>query len=365
MTAAAVVVVGALLGVGKWLVDSGEKLLKTDSSHVEVRQVVVLNGGMKTRLTGGKFVQLPSSAPQLDITVRNTGKLPALLTGVRVSIEDSARLAVCEYHSGDMIPVTGNYAVTLPILPLPEERAVVHPLHQEVPAGEVDRFKVFFRLPWNSQDNYIYALRVGLISDDVSGAIDVGRFVLGVPESVNRGGRILPEGPNPFGVSDTSEQLMGTWCAYRNLAAIDRMLSRPGRRSSSMAALSSFQSAPWWRSFADPRPPKAAVGPLLRVRLIGEGPILAVFAAEQTGNSELIERTRKRAASLLLDQAEEDLKRGSSYLSHQTILAVRQAFVFDPLARIKQLLEGTEAAVGAVEAEREAEREELEAAAVE
>lgn len=351
MAAAAVVVIGALFAAGGFLADSGENLLgTTGGSQIEVRQVVVNNGPLKSRLVDGGFQQTEASTPQLDITVRNTGRDPVLLTGAQITVEDSARLAVCEYHTGDAVAASRKYAVRLPILPTPRERILTHPLHQEVSPGEVDRFKVLFREPESGEANYVYALRVALISEDSGKKVDVGRFVVGVPESVNRGGRILPEGPNPFGVLDAQERLMSTWCARRNLAALDRLLRDPGKRSSSMAALADLQLADWWPEFTDRRPPQAAVEPLLHAPF-GEGPVLAVFAAERTADPELVEQTRRRAAALLLGAAGEALESGYPYAAAPAVLDAHYALLFSPSPKAREVLALAETYLENVEAE--------------
>ncbi len=344
--------VGALFAGGKFLFDSGADLLETDSSQVEVRQVVILNGRGKARFVDGRLIETRSHTPRLDITVRNTGKLPALLTGVQISIEDSDRLNVCEFHTGDMVPVTGDYAVTLPILPTPTERTFTHPLHQEVPAGAVDRFKVYFRLPWNGESRYLYALDVALVAEDAGSPLEVGRFVIGVPETVAPGIRRLPEGPDPFGVLDERERLLSTWCAKRNIDALERILGREGRRSPSMAAMAAFQPAAWWEAFADPRPAKEAIEPLLKPGLAGGDPVLAVYAAEQTGDRELESETRQRAAAELLAQAEDALENGEyGYMARSAAEAIRYSLLFEPSTRGRTLLPRAEREAEAYEEE--------------
>ena len=338
VAAAAIGLILGLAVVGKFLAGSGEDLLGEGAGgEIEVRQVVVVNRRMDSDLVNGGFLQTRGSTPQLDITVRNTGKRPTLLTGVKVRIVDSGRLAVCEYHSGDAVAASRKYAVELPVLPLRSENVVVHPLHQEIGAGDVDRFKILFRVPDNGQDNYVYALSVALVAESSDKAVGVGRFVLGVPETVNRGGRILPEGPSPFGVLDDRERLMSTWCARRNLSVLRRLLRQPGKRSSSMAALAEFQPAAWWREFADRRPPQAAVEPLFH-ESVGEGPILAVFAAEQTGDRQLEMEARRRAAAALVHDADHSLALGYPWAAWGAVMDARYAMRFWPSAEAKKML---------------------------
>lgn len=83
----------------------------------------------------------------MDVSVLNSGSDSVLLTKALITIVDSAHLALCEYHTGDAVPISWEYAVELPVQPLPSERVISRTLHQEIPPGEVDRFKLFFRLP--------------------------------------------------------------------------------------------------------------------------------------------------------------------------------------------------------------------------
>lgn len=339
VTAAAVVVLGGAVGGIAYLVDRTESLLGGDVSQIEVRQVVVVNGAGGGRLVAGSFVQPPGTLPQIDITVRNTGKQAVLLTRARVTVLGSARLQICDFGGGP-VPVAGEYAIELPVLPTPAERVVTRPLHQEVPAGGIDRFRLFFRAPRFGEDNFIYALQVELGTDESGRDVDVGRFVLGVPGAVDRGGRILPEGPfvaTPPG----DDRLASTWCFRHNLAEVDRFLRTPGRRSASMADLAHFQLADWWSDFADRRSPRASVYPLLHAEVL-YGPALAVFAAKRTGDRELVERTRRSAAALLLRAAEDDLANEYASFLPDAVLNARYALSFVPSAEGRQLLQRAE-----------------------
>ncbi len=143
---------------------------------------------------------------------------------------------------------------------------------------------------------------------------------------------------------------MSTWCGRRNLAELDRLLRYPGKRSSSMAALTDFKPAGWWRSFIDRRPPRAAIEPLLRAPF-GEGSVLAVFAAERTGDPARIEEARRRAAALLLEAAENALQSGYSYAAAAAVLDARYALLFQPSPQARETLRRAEARQETAEAE--------------
>ena len=333
VAAAAVVVIGGAYAVIQFLADSTEDLI-ANSAHgsVEVSQVVLANGKGDTRLVDGALAQTDASTPQIDSTVRNPGKELALLTQARITIEDSERLAMCAYNIGDMIPSSKDYALELPVMPTPRERVVVRPLHQEVQPGAVDRFRILFKVENPGLNNYLYALRVELVTDRGPTPVEVGRFVIGLQSPPYGGSPILPGGETGPNVSGGSERLASTWCLRRNLAAVKRLLGEPGKRSPTLAGLLPFRFGSWWSSFADPRPASAAVEALLHSP-VNEAPLLAVFAAEQTGDDQLVARTRKRAAQLLLLTAEEMLSSPFNQMAGSSTIPARQSLSLSPSAR--------------------------------
>lgn len=331
--------IAGLAAGAKFAVDSGEDLLaKGGPGGIEIRQVVVRNGLIDLDVVGGELRQTRASTPQLDITVRNTSKRPVLLTRARITIIDSARLAICEYGIGDAIPASWPYAIELPVLPFWSERNVFRSLHQEVEPGEADRFKLLFRVPKGGQETYAYALRVALDTEGGGKPVAAGRFVITLPDTVDRRERFLPYGRTAF---SPSERLMSTWCARRNLAELSRVLQKRGRRSSSMAAFRDLDPANWWQTFADPRPPRAAAESLLR-RWRTEGPILAVFAAERTGDLAFEEEVRSRAAASLLRQAGHELDLDSPYATWNAVVAARYANRFSPSRAGEEMLADAE-----------------------
>jgi len=349
-----VVVIGAAYAVIQFLADSTEDLIaNSGEGTIEIGQVVLANGPFDMRLVDGGFVQTDASTPQIDITVRNPGKESALLTQARITVEDSDRLAICEYSSGDIVPSSKDYALALPVLPMPKERVVVRPLHQEVQPGGVDRFRLLFKVEDPGFDNYLFAVRVELVTDRTHERVEVGRFVLGLPAPSRGESPILPAGSALFqpGVRE-SERLASTWCMRRNLAAVQRIMSEPGKRSPAMSELLPFQAADWWKAFADPRSPRAAVEPLLRSP-VGEGPVLAVFAAEETGDKQLVEEIRTEAARLMLQLAKEKLASPYNQMAGSATIPARQSFSLSPSQEALRALREAEARQAAADAEAE------------
>lgn len=350
VAAAAVAVIGAAYAVIQFLADSTEDLIAgSRSGGIEISQVVLANGRFDMRLVDGGFVQTDASTPQIDVTVRNRGKESVLLNQAQVTIEDSEQLAVCEYGSGDIIPSSKDYALELPVLPLPKERVVVRPLHQEVQPGAVDRFRVLFKVEHPGFSDYLFAVRVELVTDRGQPPVEVGRFVLGLPAPTLGGSPILPGGGFVPGVRE-GERLASTWCLRRNLAALERLLAQPGKRSPALDALLPFQFAGWWEEFADPRPASAAIEPLLRSP-VGEG--LAVFAAEQTGDLQLIKRTRKQVAEQMLRSAEESLQSPYNQVAGSATIPARRSYLLAPSQQALRVLREAEARQAVADAEAE------------
>jgi hypothetical protein len=351
VAAAVIGVVGGAWAAIAFLADKSEDVIAGDGGDIEVSQVVLANSRFDIRFVDGALTQTDESSPQLDITVRNSGKEPALLTQARITIEDSARLAVCEYNSGDAVVSGKDYAVELPVLPTPRERVVHRPLHQEIDPGDIDRFRILFRVSDPGQESFLYAVKVELIADG-GAPVEAGRFVLGLPAPIVENPRILPEGKDIPSVYP-DQRLGSTWCLRRNLAGLERLLSQPGKRSQAVAANLPFSYAGWWEDFSDDRPPRAAVEPLLSSP-VPEAPALAAFAAEQTGDPQLVEETRQRAANLLLDQAEEALESPYPYVRAGATLPVRQSIALSPSPRAWQLLSEAETQAAIADAEAEA-----------
>jgi hypothetical protein len=281
---------------------------------VEVVVTGVDNRAERMAYAGGTFVQTRATTPRIDVTLRNSGDSSVLVTEARIVVEDSAWLPICVFPGAGPVPVAGRYAVQLPFLPGQGERTVVKPLHDIVPAGGVDRLQVYFGALRFGEDDNLYALHVEIGTEEGETG-DAGRFVLGVPTTVNRSGYILPE--DDFALHTETfnpNRLASSWCYRYNLASVRRIISQPGKRTSDIAALADIRVVPDWSQWADDRPPRDAVTPLLTDPELNYGPLVAVFAAERSGDHHLLERTRARAAVILLDRAERELKPGPRFL---------------------------------------------------
>jgi hypothetical protein len=304
LAAGVLVVLGAVIGVGAAIVHWTQSTLSAETGKLEVVVASPSNRPAEW-VSGGGFLQSRATTPQVDLTVRNTGSKPALLTNARITVDDGAWLPVCIVPGAGPVPIAGRYPVSLPFLPNRGERTVEKTLHDEVPAGGVDRLKIYFQAPKAGEDDSVYALHIELDTDGAVGSVDAGRFVLGVPGPVSRSGELLPE-DNSLLTSGGIEpnRVASAWCYRHNLSELRRVLGRRGRRTAETAALGQLRPASDWPRYSSGLSAREAVAPLMDDASLSYGPIVAVFAAERTGDTDLIERTRKRAALVLLRRAQ-------------------------------------------------------------
>ncbi len=352
LLAALVVVAGvagaAILAVINW---TGKELSDSSSGRLEVLVASADNRPAESVPDG--FLQNRASTPQVDLTVRNTGNDSVVLTRARITVEDSAWLPVCIVSGAGPVPIAGRYSLPLPFLPNDGERTVYKTLHDEVPAGGVDRLKIFFQAPQVGEDDSVYALHVELESENAGDRVNAGRFLLGVPGPVARNGQLLPE--DDYLLSNGGiyvDRAASTWCFKHNLSELHRVLLRPGQRSAEIAALSRFRPARSWARYSRANPARAALAPLMDDPNILYGPVVAVYVAARTGDAELTTQMRRRAARVLIERAESSLSPDVEL----PMAAVEQAHAsinLAPSAAARAVLSRAEARTWEVEEEQE------------
>jgi hypothetical protein len=319
----------------------------------QVQVVVADSLNRPAEMSSGGFLQSRTSTPQVDLTLRNSGEQPVLLTKARITVEDSAWLPMCIVPGAGPVPIAGRYSVMLPFLPREGEEVVEKTLHDEVPANGIDRLKVYFQAPGVGEDSNLYAIHVELLLDGKEGAIDAGHFVIGVPGPPFRNGEVLPENDyllRSGGIYGT--RAGSAWCYRQNLSALHRILKRSGKRSPEIAALARFQPAKEWPSYSRGVTARAAIPALLSESGGIYGPWMAASAAEETGRSGLIAETRQRAAALLLEEAERSLgpEGGASSIA---LVQAHAAFNLVPSPTARALVGRAESAWLEVEEEQE------------
>lgn len=287
-----------------------------DSTDVrlDVDEITVANQPADYRSVDGRLTQTAATEPTIEATVRNLGDDTVWIEEARITIEDAANLPSCLYGGGGGdAPRTKRYRIELPEHVRAGGRVVRRDLHVEVEAGRGVRPVLSFQVR-DFTPAHLYAIRVELVPGPAGKLLDLGRFVIAAPAPLSRFGAILPESETTL-KSEAAKplRLVSTWCFRRNLAAVRRLIARPGLRAPRVAALEYLETAPVWKRYVDDRPPRAAVGSLLR-SVISDAPLFAVFAAEQSGDEGLEAEVRRRAVALLTERAQdgmEDFARGA------------------------------------------------------
>jgi hypothetical protein len=334
----AALILAAITGVAGW----AGSMLGGDSEGGRLELVgkpAVFNGVRDTVDIDGQLIRTSASAPSIDVAVRNVGPAPVQLAEARVTVLDSARLTHCKVGGGE-IPQSRPYEIDLVANPAPGERVVSQDVREEVPAGHAYRLLLAFDSEVAGLDEQLFAVNVELVAEPPDQVLDVGRFVLGVPEPISRSGAMLPE--NEFALTPFGDYaLEESWCYRRNSAELQRLTGQPGERAEEIADLSEAPMVPGWSPDVDPEQARAEVELLLRSESYPGTPLLAVFAAEQTGDEGLAQRTRERAAARILSEVERDVDEGESLSG--LAMEVRQALEWAPSRRAEDLLQRVEA----------------------
>lgn len=115
------------------------------------------------------------SGDGLDIKVRNTGDTVAVVTAVRVRVDEARPLDVCELVGGDQLDVSRLYDAELPA---DAGTTVEVPVSQAVGADEADRFVVTVGVDGTSGAR-VYALSASLVVD--GDEVNLGQAVVAAP----------------------------------------------------------------------------------------------------------------------------------------------------------------------------------------
>lgn len=281
------------------------------TASLEIGEVAVANVPADFNTVGiGELDQVPATEPRIEATVRNLGAETAWIEEARIVVLDSARFSTClsQGGGGGEVPRSNPYEIVLPDFPTRGRRVIRRQLHVEVNPEHGARPVLRFHNGSAFDTTNLYALHVEFVAAPGDHVLNVGRFVLGVPDPVHRGGQVLPENSSMLLSSVTKPgETLPTWCFHHNLRDLHRVISEPGKRSSYVAALSHLQTAQAWSAYAARSSPRAAVPDLLQTDL-PEAAVYAVEAAERTGDEAFENRVRLRAVDRLLRLARENLQ---------------------------------------------------------
>lgn len=338
---AVITVLGFVLTYGKELVGSATAHGNGPEGSVVVTQEYVINAAEPAETVNeGAGVQTLTSSPTVEATVFNKTAHRVLIEQARVSIETYATLRLCFSQGGGPMPQPNPYVIHLAINPLPSERIVEAPMHEQIGPEEVDRIALRFGANLAGAGGYaLYLLHIQLHIYSEKKDLDLGRFVISAPGRIPTFSGYLPD-ENSFLQEFTTgsfkaAHLRTTWCLKHNLASLHQILDNSAKRAPELALFDQPVLASQWGQLQDHLPPRHAA-----IRLLEEdgGPEEAgdaVYAAEQTKDPGFEARIRKQASQQLLGWASKDLRTVEPAVVEQL---VREALAMSPSERGRLLL---------------------------
>lgn len=120
-------------------------------------------------------------ATAADITLKNNGSAPALITELKVEILFAREMEDCARSGGGPALVSGRYSVKIPTVLPAMPFTLARPIRFEVRSGSVDRMAVTIG---PEQQNisfakpYVYAARISLVHDKSDKPLDVGTVAM-------------------------------------------------------------------------------------------------------------------------------------------------------------------------------------------
>jgi hypothetical protein len=298
---------------GKQLIESATANGKGPEGSVVVTQEYVINTAEPAEAVNeGTRVQTLTSSPTVEATVFNKTAHRVLIEQARVSIEAYETLRLCFSQGGGPLPQPNPYVIHLATNPLPTERVVETPMHEQIGPEEVDRIALRFGADIAGAGGYaLYLLHIQLYVYGEKRDLDLGRFALSAPGRIPTFEGYLPD-ENSFLQEFTTgsfkaAHLQTTWCLKHNLASLHQILDNSARRAPELALFDQPVLASQWGQLQDHLPPRHAAIRLLEEDGGPEDAGDAVYAAEQTKDPGFEARIRKQASQQLLGWASKDL----------------------------------------------------------
>jgi hypothetical protein len=179
---------------------------------------------------------LPSFADQVYFSLRNTGNQLAIITGLKLQVQQFAQVPEC-YSSGSL-GTTGWSTVELPAKPSPGQTVTV-PVSQQVAPDSADKFEVSIHVSKNALGIHLYRLQAWIIYDKQV-ALKAGYLLASLPVQPQDGGyywtrqdQADPGRLRPF----TSNLQSLSHCLISNSERLRGILSLPGNRSAGLTSL--------------------------------------------------------------------------------------------------------------------------------
>lgn len=149
---------------------------------VEVAQSHEINGDAFS-LADAVPTAYPGSitATPVDITLKNNGMAPALITAIKAEVVYAEQLEDCYGGTGGVSYITANYGAKFPVPVPPRPFPLESNVRFEVKGGAVDRFTFSLgpeRQSKSPPQPYLIAARLSLIHDKSDQALDLGTVAI-------------------------------------------------------------------------------------------------------------------------------------------------------------------------------------------
>ena len=117
---------------------------------------------------------------KIDTELRNTGNQLAVITALRIQVQQALKLPIC-FTQGNL-PISGNVTANIGADTKPG-KVITVPVHQQVGPDGADRFAVNIRGPQSEDETvYMYRVRLTLLYDTgITPAVQVGELLMAFP----------------------------------------------------------------------------------------------------------------------------------------------------------------------------------------
>jgi hypothetical protein len=180
------------------------------------------------------------AAPQLEVTLHNTGTGLAVLESANVLVHRVAVLRKC--FSAGVVPLGGTYTVPIPAKPRAGE-IIQAPLHEQVAANSADRFRLSLGTPGaRTASINLLQLDISIVHDHSSTPIRLGPVLIATPIVPDPDGYFLTRRQLSRGVIESEAYIFPATgrSLYEDLAPCWRI---NGLRLKEMAALKGARSS--------------------------------------------------------------------------------------------------------------------------
>lgn len=158
----------------------------------------------------------------IDVTFRNTGDQPALITSITAKVLFAQQMEDCEPQGGGVV-ASANYTLTMPDSPARTPFTVSQPADFEVAAGGIDRFTITAgpeHQYLSSRIAWIYVLDLSANQDRIGSPVHLGTAAF-----VARPGE---------GISIAAEDTSDRSCIDHNTKLINAAYAMPAQRSAEL-----------------------------------------------------------------------------------------------------------------------------------